>query len=391
MLVRRPVLITGACGLLGSHVVRRLAAAGFPVVAVDLDSPAARATAKAMTGDGDVRFAPTDITNPEAIRAIVLEADPRAVIHLAAVIPPGAYRRPQLAERVNVDGTANVVAAMRYMEHPGRLILASSTAVYGSRNGAKELGLCASYTAVNPCDVYGAHKVAAESIVRASGVHWSILRIGAIIASDLARRTDSDSILMDAIIPSDNRIHTVDVVVTAEAFATAVEADCLGLTLLIAGDESHMLRQHEFATQMMTIAGLGNHASTRGPAGNPDDDDAWFLTDWMDTKQARSVLEFRAVPMDECVAQCRSELSSLRLLLRPMGYLASPMLSLLSPYRSMPGEWADPWGVIATRFGAEALAPRQPADLVANRSFRPPNCYKIRYLPACGAGTRPDA
>ena len=355
--MRRPVLITGACGLLGSHVVRRLAAAGFPVVAVDLDTPAARATAKAMAVAGDVRFAPADITTAEAIRSVVLEADPRAVIHLAAVIPPGAYRRPQLAERVNVDGTANVVAAMRYMEHPGRLILASSTAVYGSRNGAKELCLCASHTPVNPCDVYGAHKVAAEKLVHNSGLDWAILRIGGIIASDLARRTDRDSVLMDAIIPSDNRIHSVSVVEAAEAFANAVEADCLDMTLLIAGDDSHMLRQHEFATHMMTIAGLGSHASTRGRMGNPDDDDAWFLTDWMDTKQARSVLEFRAVTIDECVAQCRSELSSLRVLLRPMGYLASPMLSLLSPYRTMPGEWADPWGVIAARFGAEALAP----------------------------------
>src|SRR6185437_6407971 len=110
------------------QVVRRLIAAGRSVVAVDLDSPATRATVRAM---GDVRFLPADITSPEAIRAVVLEADPGAVIHLAAVIPPGAYRRPAVAERVNVDGTANVVAAMRYQADPGRLILASSTAVYG--------------------------------------------------------------------------------------------------------------------------------------------------------------------------------------------------------------------------------------------------------------------
>jgi len=349
----RPVLVTGACGLLGTHVVRQLVAAGRSVVAVDLDSAATRAVVRTL---GDIRFIPADITSAEAIRTAVLEADPAAVIHLAAVIPPGAYRRPALAERVNVDGTANVVAAMRYQADPGRLILASSTAVYGSRNGAKDLGLCTSATPVNPCDVYGAHKVAAETIVRNSGVNWTILRLGGIVAADLARRSDRDSILMDAIIPSDNRIHTVHVAEAAQAFVNAVEADCLDQTLLIAGDESHMLRQHEFATHMMTIAGLGTRPSSRGRHGNPDDDGAWFLTDWMDTRTARAVLDFRAMPMDECIAQCRTELSRFRVLLRPFGYVAPPVLSLMSPYRTMPGQWADPWGVIEKRFGAEALA-----------------------------------
>jgi hypothetical protein len=177
------------------------------------------------------------------------------------------------------------------------------------------------------------------------------------VASDLAKRTDRDSILMDAIIPSDNRIHTVHVTEVAEAFGNAVDADCLDMTLLIAGDESHMLRQHEFATHMMTIAGLGTRPTARGRRGDPDNDDTWFLTDWMDTSSARSVLEFRAVSMDETIAVCRSELSSLRVMLRPLGYVAPSMLALASPYRSMPGQWADPWGVIEARFGAGALAP----------------------------------
>lgn len=352
----RPVLVTGACGLLGAQVVRRLAAAGSSVVAVDLKNPATTAVAHELERTGDVRVVYADITDAESIANAMHAANPRAVIHLAAVIPPGAYVRPALAERVNVAGTANVVAALEACTDPGRFVLASSTAVYGSRNGAKDLGLCTAQTPVNPCDAYGAHKVAAEQIVRASSLSWSILRIGGIIASDLVKRTDRDSILMDAIIPSDNRIHSVSVGETAEAFANAADADCLGMTLLIAGDESHMLRQHEFATHMMTIAGMGSRPTMRGRRGNPDDDGAWFLTDWMDTMQARAVLGFRAVPMAECISQFRSELSPLRVLLRPLGLVAPPALALLSPYRGMPGQWADPWRVIEARYGAAAVA-----------------------------------
>jgi nucleoside-diphosphate-sugar epimerase len=353
----RPVLVTGACGLLGAHVVRRLAAAGTSVVALDLRNPTTAAVARSLESAGDVRIVYADITDPDAIGAALRAANPRAVIHLAAVIPPGAYLRPALAYRVNVEGTANVVAALESCTDPGRLVLASSTATYGSRNAAKELGLCTAATPVNPCDVYGHHKVLAEQLVRASSLQWAILRIGGIIAADLVRRVDRNSILMDAIIPTDNRIHSVSVIETAEAFANAADADCIAMTLLIAGDESHMLRQSQFASHMMEIAGLGSGARSRGRRGNPADDDAWFLTDWMDTTQARAVLGFRAVPMAECVASCRGELSGLRALLRPFGPVAPLGLSLLSPYRRMPGRWADPWSVIAKTYGSQALVP----------------------------------
>jgi nucleoside-diphosphate-sugar epimerase len=333
-------------------VVRRLVAAGRQVIAVDLDSPAMRSVAQTL----GAQFMPADIASTDAIRAVLARTGPHAVIHLAAIIPPTAYRRPELASRVNVTGTANLVAAASALRRPPRLIFASSTAVYGSRNGAKDLGLCSADTQVRPRDIYGAHKLAAEQIVRSSGLGWSILRIGGILASALVRRTDRDSVLLDAIIPSDNRIHTVSVGEAAEAFANAADADCLGMTLLIGGDESHMLRQHELARRMMAVAGLGDRAGDWGRrCGDPGDDDAWFVTDWLDTSSARTVLGFRAVPLPQCMSEFRAELSRGRALLRPLGLVAPLLQSLTSPYRRVPGQYADPWGVVARRFGELAL------------------------------------
>ena len=353
--MNRPVMVTGACGMLGSHVVRRLVGAGHDVVAVDLRNDATARTAASLQELG-VRVAYADLTDAGSIAEAVAEANPHAVIHLAAVIPPTAYVRPALAERVNVGGTANLVAALEALPDPGRLVLASSTAVYGSRNGAKDLGLTDADTPLNPCDVYGHHKVQAEALVRGSSLPWAILRIGGIMAVDLVHMVNKNSILMDAIIPVDNRIHTISVEETAEAFANAADADCLGLTLLIAGDDSHMIRQSDFGVYMRQVAGLGGTRVTGRP-GDPDNDDAWFMTDWMDTRQAREVLKFGAIPMAECVAMYRAQLSPLRVLLRPFSGIVLAGMALTSPYRGMPGRYADPWSVVSARFGAESLAP----------------------------------
>src|SRR5439155_17280155 len=174
-----------------------------------------------------------------------------------------------------------------------RFVLASSLAVFGSRNGAKELGLVGAQTPTNPRDNYGSHKVRAEAIVRASGLDWAILRLGGVIAPDLFARTDRTALFLQGIIPANNRIHSVWVEDAALAFANAVRADCSGRTLMIGGDDSHRLRQDDFNGYMLSMAGMGAPRSYGGRAGNPDDDTAWFITDWMDTAEAVYVLELQ--------------------------------------------------------------------------------------------------
>ena len=97
------VLVTGAFGLVGSATVRQLRADGRHVVATDLDIPANRKKATTLLPAADVRWA--DLTDPDAVAALLREVAPVAVIHLAAIIPPVCYARPGLARRVNVDAT----------------------------------------------------------------------------------------------------------------------------------------------------------------------------------------------------------------------------------------------------------------------------------------------
>ena len=114
-------LVTGATGLIGSHVVTRLLRDGWHVRALvrDLARSSWLATAGAELATGDTLDAST-------LPPAIVGSD--VVFHTAAAVTPDggweAFRRP------NVDGTRNVVDATAAAG--GRLVHVSSVAVYGS-------------------------------------------------------------------------------------------------------------------------------------------------------------------------------------------------------------------------------------------------------------------
>ena len=95
------VLVTGAFGLVGTAVVAELAGQGHRVVATDLDVPANRKRADAVTARPGVEVRWADLTSTTDVDALLAAVTPTAIIHLAAIIPPFCYARPGLAQAVN--------------------------------------------------------------------------------------------------------------------------------------------------------------------------------------------------------------------------------------------------------------------------------------------------
>jgi dTDP-L-rhamnose 4-epimerase len=122
------VLVTGAAGFIGSHVVDVLRAAGHEVWGLDSLAPAVHAGAPHYLPDG---FGLTvgDIRDPVPVRRAVAGAD--VVCHQAALVGLGSDLSdlPRYAD-VNVTGTAVLLEAMGRDAVP-RLVLASSMVVYG--------------------------------------------------------------------------------------------------------------------------------------------------------------------------------------------------------------------------------------------------------------------
>jgi nucleoside-diphosphate-sugar epimerase len=130
----RPVLVTGACGLVGSHVVPQLVRDGHRVVATDLDTAANRRIMRRLARTGAVQVQWADLTDEGAVSVLLAAAQPKAIVHLAGIIPPFAWKNPELARRVNVGATAILVRAAEHLAERPRFVQASSIAIYGPRN-----------------------------------------------------------------------------------------------------------------------------------------------------------------------------------------------------------------------------------------------------------------
>jgi dTDP-L-rhamnose 4-epimerase len=119
------VLLTGAAGFIGTHVLAALRSEGHEVVALDLMLPSAHGES-ALPPDGVLAV---DVRDAESLAVLLRGVD--VVCHQAAVVGAGidAADGPAFASH-NDFGTAVLLAAMEGAECR-RLVLASSMVVYG--------------------------------------------------------------------------------------------------------------------------------------------------------------------------------------------------------------------------------------------------------------------
>jgi nucleoside-diphosphate-sugar epimerase len=152
---RRLVLVTGASGAVGPRIVDALLAAGFAVRTLSRHAPAA-----SDPYSGSVDAVVGDVTAPDAARKASRDVD--TVVHLAGLLHGSASRRfdPAAYERVNVTGTATMIAAAS-AARVRRFILASTVAVYGPSHG----GVVNEASPTAPETPYAQSKLAAERLV----------------------------------------------------------------------------------------------------------------------------------------------------------------------------------------------------------------------------------
>ncbi len=276
--------------------------------------------------------------------------NPGAIVHLAAVIPPACYARPDLARAVNVEATRSLVRAASELSSPPRFVLASSVAAYGARNPHRGTALLGATTPLNPCDIYGTSKVEAERAVRSSGLEWVILRLGGVMTPAPQWGVGLDMVYFEGLLPVDGRIQTVDVRDVARAFVGATSTDATKEVFLIGGDQSHRVVQGAIRSGMARAMGLVG-ALPPGRPGDPDRDRDWFTTDWMDTARAQEVLSFQHHSLPDIFAQTRDDVGWRRWPLRAAAPIVGAFLRPRSPYRHRAGVYADPWGAISRKWG----------------------------------------
>jgi dTDP-glucose 4,6-dehydratase len=157
----RRVLVTGADGFIGSHLVEELLAHGCEVRAfvlynsfgswgwLDTLSPAVRSRIDVFAGD---------VRDPNGVREALKHCD--VVMHLAALIAiPYSYHSPSTYIDTNVTGTLNVVQAARDLG-TSRVVVTSTSEVYGT---ARYVPIDEAHP-LQPQSPYSASKIGADAI-----------------------------------------------------------------------------------------------------------------------------------------------------------------------------------------------------------------------------------
>jgi UDP-glucose 4-epimerase len=125
------VLITGVNRFVGTHLAARLAADPSidRVIGVDTVAPRDPGGAQPAPSLGRTEFVRADIRNP-LIAKVISQARVDTVLHTS---PYARFRAPQVPIRdEHVTGTMQLLAACQTSSTVGRVVLASTTAVYGS-------------------------------------------------------------------------------------------------------------------------------------------------------------------------------------------------------------------------------------------------------------------
>jgi nucleoside-diphosphate-sugar epimerase len=150
--VKKPVVVTGASGFLGSYLTAELASRGETVVATSRHRP------KFLDSFPEVRFVSADLRDGHEKLRPVLEGAQR-VYHCGALFDFWASARDLW--HVNAEGTRRLLVAMSEAGVP-ELVNISSASVYGKRYGNK---LCSENDPPAPADKYALSKWGQEQAV----------------------------------------------------------------------------------------------------------------------------------------------------------------------------------------------------------------------------------
>lgn len=228
------MLVTGAGGFIGSHVVEALVAEGARVRAfVRYDSRGSRGWLESLPASTAVEIVAGDIRDgPTVDRAV---AGCEIVLHLASLIAiPYSYLAPEAYVATNVVGTQHVLDACRRHD-VARLVHTSTSEVYGT---AQRVPIDESHP-IHPQSPYAASKAAADLLAlsyhASFGTPVIVLRpfntfgprqsLRAIIPTIAAQLIAGGPVRLGSTTPTRDFTYVTD---TAAGFVSAATADAVG-------------------------------------------------------------------------------------------------------------------------------------------------------------------
>lgn len=304
----RQVLVTGAGGFIGSHLVERLAGEGAQVRAfVRYTSRADLGLLKLLPADAlaRVEIVAGDLRDGEAVRGAVKDVD--TIYHLGALIAiPYSYVHPREVVDSNVLGTLNVLMAAR--DHGVRRMVHTSTSeVYGT---ARYVPIDEQHP-LQGQSPYSASKIAAdkivESFVRSFGLPVATLRpfntygprqsARAVIPTIISQALAKDEIRLGSLTPQRDFTFVTD---TVDGFVRMASVDAaVGEEVNIGADATISIG--ELVQRILRLVGRELPVVTDDQRLRPEQSEVMRL--WADNRKAASLIGWRPrVALDEGLA-----------------------------------------------------------------------------------------
>ncbi len=311
------ILLTGAFGNVGRSTLEELIKNGHKVRTFDKPTACNKRKARRYAG---IEPMWGDIRSPLSIERALAGVD--VIIHTAAIIPPLADLKPELAREVNVEGTRNICAAVKKQPARPRLIYTSSIAVYGDRVNNPYISV---HDVPNPTahDEYAKQKLEAENIIRSSGITWVIFRLSYIVSVDSLKM---DPLMFE--LPLRTSIEICDTRDVGLALARAVSGAAIwGRMLHIAGGPRCRISYGEYLNRMTDLFGLGANFfpeaafSTRG-----------LHCGFMDTTLSQELFGFQRHTLEDFFDQVKKKFRLRAFFTRIIRWALRPLLLKTSPY-----------------------------------------------------------
>jgi GDP-4-dehydro-6-deoxy-D-mannose reductase len=160
------VLIVGATGFVGRHLIRECASRGDELWGTF------RPDETPPEGDG-VRWLPLDLLEGASVAAALEEAAPEGLVHLAGQANVAESNRDPVGTfRVNAEGTYRVLSGMRDLAPAAAAVVVTSAEVYGAV--PEEEMPVAESRPLRPRTPYGASKAAADVAAAQAAEGWGL-------------------------------------------------------------------------------------------------------------------------------------------------------------------------------------------------------------------------
>ncbi|MCH2229485.1 MAG: NAD(P)-dependent oxidoreductase [Crocinitomicaceae bacterium] len=287
------VLITGATGNIGIEILKKLSPLDHEITILARRS---KKNTKALKQFKNVKIIYGDITSQEDVNQACKNQD--YALHLAAVIPPLVDEKPALADKVNLEGTRNIINGLEKHSPNCFLIFSSSVTVYGDRINTPVISINDPIQTTK-WDKYGQAKIESEKLIQNSSLDWSIFRLSAIMGIGNHKVS---KILFHVPLNTIMEIATVDD--TSRAFAKSIgKRKVLNKQIFnLGGGKDCVITYQAFLNRAFKSFGLGNAEFPNKTFAEAN----FHCGEFSDSDKLEEILKFRKDNIDSYFEQFKA-------------------------------------------------------------------------------------